>query len=88
MLKSKKNRVFNNKTHSNRKTSLQKFQKEITVIFFEILLMIKLYHWKTTSYATHKATDELYSKLNENIDRFSQPFTMYYLFTYNLSFLF
>jgi DNA-binding ferritin-like protein len=32
--------------------------------------MVKLYHWKTTSYATHKATDELYTKLNENIDSF------------------
>jgi hypothetical protein len=51
-------------------SSLSQFQKEITVVFFEILLMVKLYHWKTTSYATHKATDELYSKLNENIDSF------------------
>jgi DNA-binding ferritin-like protein len=51
-------------------SSLSQFQKEITVIFLEILLMVKLYHWKTTSYATHKATDELYSKLNENIDSF------------------
>jgi hypothetical protein len=50
--------------------SLQKFQKEITVVFLEILLMVKLYHWKTTSYATHKATDDLYDKLNENIDKF------------------
>ena len=33
-------------------------------------MTVKLYHWKTTSYATHKATDELYTKLNENIDSF------------------
>lgn len=46
------------------------FQKEITVKFLELLMMIKLFHWKTTSYATHKATDELYSKLNEDIDKF------------------
>ena len=51
-------------------SSIPAFQKEITIIFFEMLLMIKLYHWKTTSYATHKATDELYSKLNSNIDSF------------------
>ena len=51
-------------------STLSDFQKEITVVFLEILLMVKLYHWKTTSYATHKATDELYSKLNENIDSF------------------
>jgi hypothetical protein len=46
------------------------FQKEITVKFLELLLMIKLFHWKTTSHSIHKATDELYSKLNEHIDKF------------------
>lgn len=51
-------------------TSLSDFQKEITVVFFEMLLMVKLFHWKTTSYATHKATDELYTKLNLDIDSF------------------
>jgi DNA-binding ferritin-like protein len=35
-----------------------------------MLLLIKLYHWKTYSYATHKATDELYSKFNEHMDKF------------------
>jgi hypothetical protein len=50
--------------------SFSAFQKEITVVFLEMLLMVKLFHWKTTSYATHKATDELYTKLNENIDSF------------------
>lgn len=46
------------------------FQKEITIKFLELVMMIKLFHWKTSSYATHKATDELYSKLNEHIDTF------------------
>jgi DNA-binding ferritin-like protein len=36
----------------------------------ELLTMIKLYHWKTHSYAQHKATDELYEELNKHIDRF------------------
>lgn len=31
--------------------------------------MVKLYHWKTRSYAQHKATDQLYENLNENIDK-------------------
>ena len=35
-----------------------------------MLMMIKLFHWKTHSFATHKATDELYDSLNENIDKF------------------
>jgi DNA-binding ferritin-like protein len=46
------------------------FEKQVTVIFFEMLLMVKLFHWKTYSYATHKATDELYAKLNEHMDQF------------------
>jgi hypothetical protein len=36
----------------------------------EILNAIKLYHWKTRSYSQHKATDELYSKMSDNVDRF------------------
>jgi len=67
--KSKKNVTLRKKASSSN-SSLTTFQKEITVVFLEIILMVKLYHWKTTSYATHKATDELYSKLNENIDSF------------------
>ena len=73
-----------NKTHRKRKggatrrkssssknsSSLKSFQKEVTVIFLEMLLMVKLFHWKTHSYATHKATDDLYAKLNLDIDRF------------------
>ena len=62
-----------NKTRSLRLSnsgSLAALQKEITIVFMEILMIVKLYHWKTHSYATHKATDELYSKLNDNIDHF------------------
>jgi len=55
---------------SSSASSLASFQKEITVIFLEILLMVKLFHWKTHSYATHKATDELYTKMNGTIDNF------------------
>jgi hypothetical protein len=29
-----------------------------------------LYHWKTRSYAQHKATDQLYEELNTHIDTF------------------
>lgn len=60
-------KIGTRKKHSN---SISSFQKEITLKFLQILLMIKLYHWKTTSYATHKATDDLYTKLNANIDSF------------------
>ncbi len=47
-----------------------KSDKLIVLTFLEMLNTVKLYHWKTMSHSTHKATDELYSKLNENIDTF------------------
>lgn len=55
---------------SSKSSMLSSFQREITVNFFEMLLLIKLFHWKTHSYATHKATDDLYSKFNEHMDKF------------------
>jgi len=62
----------NHKKYSETNTSsiLQKFENDISSYFFEVLLMVKLFHWKTYSYSTHKATDELYSKINENMDKF------------------
>jgi hypothetical protein len=38
--------------------------------FLELLNTVKIYHWSTHSYATHKATDELYKKLSELVDSF------------------
>ena len=58
------------KNRNRESSSLVSFQKEITVVFLEILLLIKLFHWKTHSYATHKATDELYTKFNADMDSF------------------
>ena len=69
-----KRRTTTRRTRKNYASSsgsnLQKFQQEITAKFLYMLNTIKLYHWKTRSYATHKATDELYSKLGENMDKF------------------
>ena len=45
-------------------------QQQIVIIFLQMLNTVKLYHWKTSSYAQHKATDELYTNLNANIDTF------------------
>jgi DNA-binding ferritin-like protein len=70
-----------NRTKTNRKNGntrkrysstsiISSFNKQITVTFLEILLMVKLFHWKTHSYATHKATDELYDTLNDHMDTF------------------
>ena len=44
--------------------------KTLVPTFLHMLNTVKLYHWRTTSYATHKATDDLYGKLNEKLDEF------------------
>lgn len=46
------------------------YEKTIVCRFLEILHAIKLFHWRTTSYAIHKATCELHSVLSGNIDSF------------------
>lgn len=45
-------------------------KSKIVEIFLGMLNTVKLFHWKTYSYSTHKATDELYAKLNDHIDSF------------------
>jgi DNA-binding ferritin-like protein len=67
-MKTMKNRTKKNLTRKNVK--MNNFQKEVTIMFLEMLMLIKLFHWKTYSYSTHKATDELYSSLNEHMDNF------------------
>jgi DNA-binding ferritin-like protein len=71
-LRTKRNRTNGNTRKRNRSSSTTNFENQITVVFFEMLLMVKLFHWKTYSYATHKATDELYTSLNENMDKFME----------------
>lgn len=51
---------------------LGEFEGEVAIKFLEILHCVKLYHWKTYSFATHKATDELHEKLSANTDRFME----------------
>ena len=57
-------------TIKNRKNISNEHKSHVVRIFLEILNVVKLYHWKTKSYAQHKATDELYAKLNEHVDTF------------------
>jgi len=60
----------NNRTRKNNNRISNKTSSHIVKVFLEMLNMVKLYHWKTLSYSQHKATDELYAKLNKNIDSF------------------
>ena len=68
---SKNNKTMRRPQKNGKQRSITNERKSnIVQIFLEILNVVKLYHWKTRSFAQHKATDELYSKLNENIDSF------------------
>ena len=44
--------------------------QEIAHLFFDIQVHIKLYHWMTTSYARHKASDQLLEELVPKVDKF------------------
>ena len=72
MVKTFRRRSNNTYSRKNRNTgsTMSVFQKQITIVFLEMLMMVKLFHWKTHSYATHKATDQLYDSLNDNMDKF------------------
>lgn len=71
-LQNKKRGHSHHHTRKHSHKGIRSFEKEITVVFFEMLLLIKLFHWNTHSYATHKATDQVYSSLNENMDKFME----------------
>ena len=58
------------KRNGTRKNTKKYTQQDIITMFLQMLNTVKLYHWKTLSYAQHKATDELYTNLNINIDTF------------------
>jgi len=66
-INTKKN-IRNNNTVEKRNNI--KVKSELINHFLELLMIIKVYHWKTYSYPEHKATDKLYESLNENIDKF------------------
>ena len=72
MAKSKTQKSKIQKRRTMRKTVLQK--PKLVRIFMEMVNVVKLYHWNTKSYAEHKATDELYERLNGNIDKFVEVY--------------
>lgn len=52
-----------------------------TEYFLGLLGQIKLCHWTTKKYSTHKALDELHKNLSEDIDKFIEV----YVGKYNLN---
>lgn len=60
-------------TRSTNKSSISNnsySHQNIIKMFLQMVNTVKLYHWKTSSYSQHKATDELHGELNAGIDSF------------------
>jgi len=47
---------------------------DIVTAMMTIRDQIKLYHWQTSLFSRHKATDELVEKLDENVDTFVETY--------------
>ena len=47
----------------------------VMVTFLTIINQVKVYHWQTLSHPRHKATDQLYSELNDLVDKFIEVLT-------------
>ena len=70
MNKTRKNSRSRSSSRHTSRSSNQNFEQHIVIKFLEILNTVKLYHWKTYTYATHQATNEFHEKLGTNIDTF------------------
>jgi hypothetical protein len=78
----KSQKQSNRRNGSGRRSSMKnnvrpneiKSKSEYATVFIKKMLesihMIKLFHWKTKSHATHKATDGLHGKLGELVDQY------------------
>lgn len=58
---------------SNNNNNASKGAK-IILFFFELQMNLKLYHWTTTQYSNHKATNKLLDKLSDLIDSFIEKY--------------
>lgn len=61
--------IANSISNSNEKESIT-----LIKIFFELLFSIKMFHWDTSEYSAHKASDDLFQSLNSHIDKFVEIF--------------
>ena len=63
--------TVNNRVVSSRKSIDASY---LILQFLEMLNTIKIFHWSTLSYPSHKATDELHSKMSELVDSFIEQY--------------
>jgi hypothetical protein len=61
-------------TQHTKKIPTQENLNEITTFFFKLQLLNKVYHWNTTSYARHMATDRFNGSMPPIVDKFIEVF--------------
>ena len=52
------------------KRTTRKNHSNLAVTMLQFLLVLKLFHWNTQSYAQHVSSDQLYTSLSSHIDSF------------------
>jgi DNA-binding ferritin-like protein len=71
MKRTKKSAKIQKRKRTTMKSSSSRPTKNNVVeTLLQVLNDVKVYHWNTRSFAQHKATDELYQRLGDNIDKF------------------
>ena len=69
--RSRRNRVGKSSKSRSKSSSLSPdVYLQLVPRFLEMINTVKLYHWRTISFSTHKATDELFATLNKKVDNF------------------
>ena len=77
--KSKRHRSTRSRKNKSRKhrgggSSIMKVSQKVfdglVKSMIELSTVVRLHHWNTMSYSTHKATDSLYESLDENLDKY------------------
>lgn len=60
-----------NKTKSLKHKRVNQSQFDMLIKkMLELLTLLRLYHWNTLSYSTHKATGDLYDSLSDKVDEY------------------
>jgi DNA-binding ferritin-like protein len=68
MRQTKQHKRVSHKRTAKRRSAPNKIVQQ----FFQFMLYIKLFHWNTKRFSVHKSSDELYAKINEHMDTFTE----------------
>ena len=71
---SKRSKQNSKRSKQSSKTSKRSIGSILVVELLSIVNQIKIYHWQTSKYSTHKALDFLFEELNNKIDELIETY--------------